>query len=435
MARERIPPHDLEAEQSVLGGILIDSKAVAKIAPNLSEKDFYRSAHAKIYASMVSLWEKSEPIDLVTLARDLSAKESLESVGGRAYLMELTTIVPTAANIVNYAGIVKRLAVLRSGIEIASSIADASFNTELTAEEFAAIVGREAMKVSNGAKTGRSACIKDAVSEFFDTFGESQRAIKTGFIDLDRCIGGFREDELVIIAARPSVGKSSLAVNLLMSSVYKQKEPSMLFSLEMSKKSIVERMLSIDSRIPLSKIRSGAVSADEMNAISNSMGVLSGGKLEIDDSGSTSVMGMRAAMSRFSAEHGKIGLVAVDYLQLMESPGKKHESRVQEISAVTRGLKQAAKEFKCPIIALSQLSRAAEETNQRPKLSHLRESGSIEQDADIVMMIYRPQEQSIERSNVSEIIVAKQRNGPVGVIDLYFRQEFSSFESFDGSRA
>jgi replicative DNA helicase len=451
MARERIPPHNLEAEQSVLGGILIEKDAIIRVADLVTSEDFYRSAHTDIYGAMTSLWDKHEPIDIPNLANLLAERGRLEAVGGRAYLMELTTVISTAANIVSYANIVAKKSTLRRLMTVASEIADLSFEEDQDADDVMDRAERAVMGVSQQTTRTAFVPISAALDEAFERIDVLHnekgklRGAPTGFKDLDNLLGGLQKSDLIILAARPSVGKTSFAMDIARQTAVKHKVPVGMFSLEMSKDQLVDRMLCAEAGVNLWNLRTGNMSEqggddNDFARIATAMGNLAEAPIYIDDTPSLNVMQVRAKARRLKMEHG-LGLLVIDYLQLMESRSRKDDNRVQEVAEISRALKSLARELNVPVLALSQLSRAVESGSGPaiPKLSHLRDSGAIEQDADIVMFIYRKavdknfrlEEIPLAERDIAEIHVAKHRNGPTGEVKLYFDAARTSFRNLD----
>jgi replicative DNA helicase len=437
----RIPPHNLEAEQSLLGSLLIDRDAILKVGDIVRSEDFYRQAHADIYSAIMDLTAKREPVDLLSLANRLDEKGRLDAVGGRSYLAELTTAVPTAANVANYAGIVKKKATLRGLLAAATDITRIGFEQE--DEELDAILEqaeKSLFKVSQAGTSTNFVQIKDALHAAFERIDELSkergklRGIPTGYTDLDNLLSGLQRSDLIILAARPSVGKTSFAMDIARQAAVKHKASVGIFSLEMSKDQLVDRMLASESGVDLGKIRRGHLSdgdqVSDFARIGHALGTLSEAKIFIDDTATLNITAVRTKARRLQMDHG-LDLLIIDYLQLMEARqgNKNSDNRVQEVSEISRGLKTLARELNVPVIALSQLTRGAENIKPAiPRLSHLRESGSIEQDADIVLFIYRkardsnyrPEELTMEERNTADIIVAKHRNGPVGEVKLFF---------------
>jgi len=439
---EKLPPQNIEAEQSVLGSLLIDQEAIVKIADIIVSDDFYSEKHRLIFEAMLEIYEKREPIDVLSLINRLEEKKQLEEIGGRTYLITLANTVPTASNIINYAQIVRKKAVLRRMIQAASEIAQLGYQET---EEIDKVLDRAEQKlfqVSQRFLKHHFIPIKSVLTEAFDRIDELHResgklrGVPTGFTDLDNILAGLQKSDLIIIAARPSVGKTTLALDIARQVATKTKVPVGIFSLEMSKEQLVDRLLCAEAQVDLWKMRTGRLSEkeedDDFPRIGHAMGVLSESTIFIDDSATTSVMEMRTKARRLQAEHG-LGLIIVDYLQLMEGRTET-ENRVQQIAEITRALKGIAKELNVPVIAISQLSRATEaRTPPIPKLADLRESGSIEQDADVVIFIYREEmyKRDTERRHIAEIIVAKHRNGPTGHLDLYFDENKVCFKNLE----
>jgi replicative DNA helicase len=454
MPGERIPPHNLDAEQSLLGACLIERDAIVRIADTVKPEDFYRQAHADIFGAMAELFNRHEPIDVLTLANVLLEHGRLEAVGGRAYLMELTTVVPTAANIMSYAGIIQKKATLRRLTAVASEIADLSFAEDEEADDLLDRAERSVMSVSQNFTRTNFVSLESVLEDAFERMDDLQknrgklRGIPTGFKDLDSLLGGLQKSDLVVLAARPSVGKTSFALDIARLTAVKHKNPVGIFSLEMSKDQLVDRMLCAESGVNLWNMRTGNLDEhgpedSDYTRIGHAMGSLAEAPIFIDDTPSLNIMQVRAKARRLKMELGDkgLGLIIIDYLQLMESRGSRSaDNRVQEVAEITRALKGLARELNCPVLALSQLSRAVEQSKPAiPKLSHLRESGSIEQDADVVMFIYRKasdrnyrlDEIPLDDRRTAEIIVAKHRNGPTGDIRLFFDDGRTSFRDLE----
>ncbi len=431
----RIPPHSYEAEESVLGSILIDKQALTKVADWLQMDDFYKDGHRLLYQAMVELYAKSEPIDVLSVTNRLKEKKLLEAVGGELAVTHLATVVPTAGNVVHYAKIVQKTGTLRRLISVAADISELGFNE---AEEIAGVLDeaeRQLFAVSQQHHHRKFAKLSEALEEAFVRIDklhkgdQALRGVPTGFADLDSILAGFQRSDLVILAARPSVGKTTLALDFARAAALTG-VPVGIFSFEMSKEQLVDRLLAAHAHVDLWRLRTGRLETggefDDFARIGQAMGELSEAPIYIDDQSSNNIMGMRTMARRLQAEHG-LGLLIVDYLQLLESERYK-DNRVQEVSDISRNLKKLAIELNVPIVALSQLSRAIEmRTGQRPKLSDLRESGSIEQDADVVMFIHRQvpddEEQRPETFDIS-LIIEKHRNGPTGVVPLRFHSRF-----------
>lgn len=437
----KIPPQNLEAEQATLGSLLIDRQAIDKIADVVRPEDFYEERHRLIFEAILDLFEKNEPIDLLTLSSRLEESEKLSSVGGRAYLAELTNVVPTSSNVAHYAQTVQRKATLRRLIETAAEISQLGFREE---EDVDALLDRAESSlfgVSQKYLKQRFVSIKSILPSVFDRIDELHkesgklRGVPTGFTDLDLLLAGLQKSDLIILAARPSVGKTTLALDIARQIAVQAKAPVGIFSLEMSKDQLIDRMLCSQAGVELWKMRTGRLSDDEdFSRIAHAMGVLHEAPIFIDDTATASVLEIRSKARRLQSEHG-LGLLIIDYLQLMESRTQR-DNRVQEISEITRALKGLARELNIPVIALSQLSRAVESrTPPIPKLADLRESGSIEQDADVVVFLYREamnkRDVAPERQNITEIHIAKHRNGPTGRLDLYFDENRVTFRNLD----
>ncbi len=448
---EKIPPQNLEAEQSLLGAILLDKEAMLKIADIVDIDDFYKDGHRRIFESMQELYNKNEPIDLLTLGNRLEEKGEIEKVGGRSYLVGLTNIVPTAAHIVQYAHIIRKKSTLRKLLKAAHEITSLGYKED---EEDVDLVldqaQQELFQVTEKHLKQTFTPIRSVLSDAFERIDELHRdkgklrGIPTGFKDLDNLLAGLQKSDLIILAARPAVGKTSFALDLARNAAVRGKVPVALFSLEMSKEQLVDRMLCAEAGVDLWKMRTGNLSdgpnSMDFPRIGQAMGVLSEAPIFIDDFPGANVMQIRTKARRLQAEHG-LGLVIIDYLQLMESVSKKgSDNRVQEVAEMSRGLKGLARELNVPVLALSQLSRAVEQTKPAiPKLAHLRESGSIEQDADIVIFLYRKaadrnyrlEEIPPDERNIGEIHIAKHRNGPTGMVRVFFDAERASYRNLE----
>ncbi len=445
---DKTPPQNLEAEMSLLGAILIDKDALLKIADIITPEDFYKSAHEKIFENILELFEKNEPIDLLTLSNRLNEKDLLSAIGGKTYLAQLTNTVPTSANAYQYAQIVNRKATRRRLLKASQEITKLSFEEEDdNVEKTLDIAQQYLFGVSQTHMKENFSPIKGVLGEAFDRIDElhknkgQMRGLATGFYDLDNVLGGLQKSDLIVLAARPSVGKTSLALDMVRNIGSKLKAPVGLFSLEMSKEQLVDRLLCSEAGVDLWKLRTGNLSENpedgDFPKIGRAMGVLSEAPIYIDDTASLNIMQIRTKARRLQAEHG-LSLIVIDYLQLMDSARKSSDGRVQEVAEITRGLKGIARELNIPVLALSQLSRVVEQSKPAiPKLSHLRESGSIEQDADVVMFIYRKsadknyRDEDIppDEKNIAEIHISKHRNGPTGVVKTIFNPQFASFRS------
>lgn len=444
----KLPPQNIEAEQSLIGCLLLDKEAIYKVTDVINSEDFYHNSHKEIFQAMVDLFTNQEPIDIITLSNKLEEKKLIKEIGGRSYLAQLSNTVATSANTVYYANLIQKKATLRRLQVSASEIMDLSFEEEREIDEVLDQAEKKIFSVSRKYLKNSFLGIESLLSEAFERIDELHkrsgklRGLSTGFYDLDNLLAGLQKSDLIILAARPSVGKTSLALDLARQAAIKNKAGVGIFSLEMSKEQLVDRMLCAQANVNLWKMRTGNLSdKDEDNdfsKIAEAMGLLSEAPIYIDDSPNVSVMEIRAKCRRLQSEKG-LGLIVIDYLQLMEGRGKYSDNRVQEISEISRGLKGIARELNIPVLALAQLSRAAEQQTGAsiPRLSHLRDSGSIEQDADVVMFIYRKaadrafniQDLSMEDRYKAEIHVAKHRNGPTGKVDLFFSEETASFKN------
>ncbi len=435
MSDLKLPPQNLEAEESVLGSLLLDKNAILKTIEILRPEDFYSDINGSIYASIVDLFEKRVPTDLVTLTESLGKQKKLKAMGGASYLSSLVNKVPAAIHVEYYANIVRQKSILRKMIEGAERIAEIAYDEE---REIAESLDEAEQLIFNIAqKNIRSdfSEMKEILSDTFDRIDELHKnkgalaGVSTGFTDLDQMLGGMQRSDLIILAARPSMGKTSMVLNIAQNVATKMKVPVGIFSLEMSKEQLVDRMLCSEASIDLRRLRTGLLEKEDFNRISDAMGVLGEAPMFIDDTPGINILEMRAKARRLQAESG-LGLIVVDYLQLMSGYSRRQENRVQEISEISRALKGLGRELNVPVLACSQLSRAVETRNPKiPQLSDLRESGSIEQDADVVMFIYREDYYNPEtgRQNIADIIVAKHRNGPTGKIELVFKKEQTKF--------
>lgn len=436
--KERSLPHNAEAERTVLGAVLVDNAAFNSAAEVLSRDDFYREAHRRIFDAMAALAERSQPIDLVTLKDELTREAALEAVGGAAYLASLLDGVPRVASVEQWSRLIKEKAVLRNLIHASNRISQACYEAE---DDAAAILDRaEAAIFEIAERRIRQGFvgIREIVKESFRTIDQLSQSrelvtgLTTGFADLDAKTSGLQRGDLVIVAARPAMGKTSLCLNVAQYASKKTGETVGVFSLEMSKEQLVLRMLCADARVDAHRLRTGNLQEKDWARLAKAYADLSACKIFVDDSATLTPLEIRAKSRRLKAEHG-LGLVIVDYLQLV-SAGGRVENRQQEIASISRSLKGLAKELQVPVMALSQLSRAPEaRTEKRPQLSDLRESGAIEQDADLVMFIYREEEYKPTEENrgIAELIIGKQRNGPTGTVKLAFIKEFTRFENLE----
>ena len=435
----KIPPQNIDAEKSLLGAVLIDEETLADITEHVTLRDFYEKRHSMIYDAMMRLYEKRKPVDLLTLTDELKRKKELEEVGGSAYLTELTNYVPTSAHAESYAEIVAQKAVRRRLIKASGEISEMGFDEESTTQELLQQAEAELFAVSDQSLKQDLVSIETILTDSFDRMEELHRnkgqlrGVRTGYRDLDNMTAGLQRSDLIILAARPAMGKTTLVTNLAYNVATIAKQPVLFFSLEMSKEQLVDRMLADASGVDAWNIRTGNLSEDDFSKLSDAMGEMAEAPIYIDDTPGVSVLEMRTKARR-AAHEQPLGLIIIDYLQLMQGSGRDKGNRVQEVSEISRGLKLLARELNVPVIALSQLSRSVESrTPQIPQLSDLRESGSIEQDADIVMFIYREAyyNPDTDRENITDLIIAKHRNGPTGKVELYFHPERLRFMSLD----
>lgn len=444
----KVPPQNIEAEQSLLGSILIDNEAFYRIADIITADDFYKDNHNKIYSAMLDLYSAHEPIDILTLANLLEERKLLDQVGGKTYLVALTNTVVTSSNATNYAKIITKKATLRRLLNAANKINELGYKEDDEVDKIIDDAEQELFSVSQKNQKKSFIPIKNVLNDAFDRIDDlhknagQMRGVPTGYPDLDTHLAGLQKSDLIILAARPSVGKTSLALDIARQVAVKSKIPVGYFSLEMSKEQLVDRMLCAESNIDLWKIRTGKLStredSDDFPRLGHAMGILSEAPIFIDDSAAINVIDVRTKARRLKMEHG-LGLIVIDYLQLMEARTGA-ENRVQAVAEITRSLKQIARELDVPVLALSQLSRAVEMSKPAiPKLAHLRESGSIEQDADIVLFIYRKsadrnyniEDLTPEEKSIAELHIAKHRNGPTGIIRFFFDSAQASFKTLD----
>lgn len=436
----RIPPQNLDAEKSLLGAILIDEDTIADVAEAVTPQDFYDKQHGVVYGGMIRLYEQHKPVDLLTLTEELNKKGELETIGGSAFLTELTNYVPSAAHARTYAELVATKAVRRRLIKASADISELGFDEDTTTQELLERAEAELFSVSDQSLRQDLVSLESILTESFDRMEELHRnkgqlrGIRTGYRDLDNMTAGLQRSDLIILAARPAMGKTALVTNLAYNVATIAKQPVLFFSLEMSKEQLVDRMLADASGVDSWNIRTGNLSDEDFSKLSEAMGEMAEAPIYIDDTPGLSVLEMRTKARRKHHE-APLGLIIVDYLQLMQSTGNHNGNRVQEVSEISRGLKLIARELNVPLIALSQLSRSVESrTPPIPQLADLRESGSIEQDADIVSFIYRPgyyEPDNPEVKNITKLIIAKHRNGPTGEVGLYFHPERLRFMSLD----
>ncbi len=433
----KLPPQHIEAEQSILGGILIENEAINRVTEILDAEDFYRDTHRKIFNALINLSERDEPADLITLTNELRKIDQLDSIGGASYLASLVDSVPTAANIQYYARIVKEKAILRKLIQTSTEIITQSYEDRGDVEGFLDEAERAIFDISEKRVRPSFYPIREIVKESFATIEklfkkkEAVTGVPSGFKELDRMTAGFQPSDLVIIAGRPSMGKTAFCLDVAEYAAIDNKIPVAIFSLEMSKEQLVIRMLCSQAHVEGTRLRTGYLNESDWPKLTIAAGSLSESPIYIDDTAALSVLELRAKARRLKSDHG-LGMVIVDYLQLMKGRSRV-ESRQQEISEISRSLKALSKELNIPVIAVSQLSRKTEErTGNRPQLSDLRESGAIEQDADLILFIYRDEVYNRSEDNPNrgkaEVIIGKQRNGPIGKIDLAFLDKFTTFK-------
>lgn len=431
----KVPPQSLESEQSVLGGIIIDNEAFHKVAEFLRPEDFYKEAHQKIYEAMLSLYERGEPLDLITIANELKKNKVLEKVGGASYLAQLAEVVPTAANILHYARIVKEKALLRQLISAATEIVTECYREEEDIEELLDRAERLIFSISEFRVRPSFYPMKEVLKDTFKVIErlyerkELVTGVPSGFKDLDRLTAGFQPSDLIIVAGRPSMGKTAFCLNIAQYAAIHAKIPTAIFSMEMSKEQVAMRMLCSEARVSASKVRSGFITETDLQRLTMAASVLSDAPIVVDDTPALSVLELRAKARRLKGEMA-LGLIIIDYLQLMRGRSAA-ERREQEISEISRSLKALAKELQIPVIAISQLSRRAEDRpGRRPQLADLRESGAIEQDADLIIFIYRDEvyNPNTSKKGIAEIIIGKQRNGPTGVVELSYIPELTTFK-------
>lgn len=430
-------PHNLEAEQSVLGSMLIDKNSIAQAAESLKSEDFYREAHKIIFSVIMELFQKDEPVDMITLIEHLRATEKLDSAGGISYITEISNSVPSTANLKAYIKIVAEKSMLRRLIKASNEIIDKSYNGQAEVEGVVDFAQKQVFDISEK----RSSSDFEPISVVLERgFLEIERlynnkgdvtGVPSGFNDLDDMTSGFQSGEMILVAARPSMGKTTFALNLCQHAALRSGKSIVVFSLEMSKEQLAYKLLCAEANVDMLKLRTGNLDEQDWENIARASGPLAASKIYIDDTAGVSIMEMRSKCRRLKIEYG-IDMIMIDYLQLMSGSGE--ESRQQEVSEISRGIKALAKEMGCPVIALSQLSRAPEQrADHRPMLSDLRESGSIEQDADLVMFLYRDEyyNKETEDKNIGECIIAKQRNGPVGTVKLAWLGQYSKFGNLD----
>lgn len=437
LALDRLPPQNIEAEQSILGAVLLENDALLKAIEVLSPEDFYRESHRKLFNAMLDLFEKNEVIDLITVTELLKRKSELDDVGGVTYLSSLVSMVPTAANVRYHSRIVKQKALLRGLLRSATEIAAKVYESTMEADEMVDFAERTIFDISDRRTKTSFFTLKEVIKSSFEMIEhlydkkEAITGVPSGFADLDELTTGFQPGDLIIIGGRPSMGKTALGLNIAQHVALEVREPVAIFSLEMSKEQLAMRMLCSEALVDSNSVRKGFIRKEDWHKLTSAAGRLADAPIYIDDSSGTSVLEMRAKARRLKMEHhGGLGLVVVDYLQLMRGRGN-FERREQEISEISRSLKGLAKELKVPVIALSQLNRGVEQRqDKRPSLADLRESGAIEQDADVIIFLYRDEvynKENPSNKGKAEVIIAKQRNGPTSTVDLTFLSSSTRF--------
>lgn len=436
---DRLPPQNIEAEQAVLGAIFLEEQALITASERLTPDDFYRTSHQRIYEVMLALNERREPVDLVTVTAELNDRKWLEEVGGVNYLSDLASSVPTAANVDYYSKIVEEKALLRRLIRVATNIAAEGYTSGEDVDAILDEAEKTILEVSQQKNSANFIPIKDVLIETYDKIEKLHKqkgeitGLPSGFSDLDRMTAGFQRSDLIIVAARPSVGKTAFALNIAQNVAKETGVNVAIFSLEMGAQQLVQRMLCAEGNIDAQKMRTGKLDPEDWEKLTMAMGALSKTGIYIDDTPGIKVSEIRAKARRLKQEKG-LGMIVIDYLQLIQGTGRSGENRQQEVSEISRTLKAIARELDVPVIALSQLSRSVESRqDKRPMMSDIRESGSIEQDADIVAFLYRDDyyNKESETKNTIEIIIAKQRNGPVGTVELAFLKEYNKFKGLD----
>lgn len=436
---DRVPPQNIEAEQAVLGAIFLEPASLILVSEILIPEDFYRNSHQLLFDVMLKLNEDGKAVDVITVTEELSSAKQLEDVGGLSYLSELAGAVPTAANIEYYARIVEEKSLLRRLIKTATTIAQDGYARQDEVEEVLDEAERNIMEVANRKNTSAFQNIKDVLVRTYDNIELLHHrkgdvtGIPSGFSELDRMTAGFQRNDLIIVAARPSVGKTAFALNIAQNVATKTEENVAIFSLEMGSEQLVMRMLCSEGNINAQNLRTGTLTSEDWRKLTMAMGSLSNSGIFIDDTPGIRISEIRSKCRRLKQEHG-LGMILIDYLQLIQGSGRMKENRQQEVSEISRSLKALARELEVPVIALSQLSRGVEQRqDKRPMMSDIRESGSIEQDADIVAFLYRDDyyDSESENKNIIEIIIAKQRNGPVGTVQLAFVKEYNKFVNLE----
>ncbi len=441
----RVPPHSIEAEQAVLGGLLLDNHAWDRMGDQVGEADFYREDHRKIYRAILALFDRSHPADVLTVTEELALRGDLEGVGGMAYVGALAHNTPSAANIRRYAEIVRERALIRSLVQVGTEITESGYNP--SGREARTLLDEAEAKIFRIAERGARSTqgfrpLSDPLGEVVNRIDELYRAgnhdpvtgVPTGFVDLDKMTSGLQQGDLIIVAGRPSMGKTAFALNIASHIGVDTRLPVAIFSMEMSSEQLAMRLLGAHGRLNQQDLRTGTLKAEDFSRLTKAMGELSDVKIFIDESAALNPLDLRARARRLYQQQGALGLIVVDYLQLM-SAATGGENRATEISEISRSLKSLAKELHVPVVALSQLNRSLEQRpNKRPVMSDLRESGAIEQDADVILFIYREEvyNKDTPDKGIAEIIIGKQRNGPIGTVQLTFLGHYTRFENFAG---
>lgn len=436
----RIPPQHIEAEKALLGSIMIKPESIHDVLDLITTNSFYVDKHRLIFQAMLDLFTKSEPIDLLSLSSKLKGGDLLERVGGRSYLAELVNTVPSAGNVKHYSELVEKKSMMRKLIECADYLSELGYNEGLEVEELLDKAEKRVFEVTNTPTLHKFIALKETLTEAWERLDrlhkskDGLRGIRTGFAELDDMLAGFQKSDLIILASRPSMGKTALALDIARQTATKYNTPVGIFSLEMSSQQLVDRMLAAESRVNAWKLRTGKLTTDsEFDHIKQALDTLSRAPIYIDDRPANNMLRMRSVARRLKSEQG-LGLIIVDYLQLMVTTGARaSDTLVQQTTEISRSLKIMARELEVPVLALSQLSRAVEQRRGRPRLPDLRDSGSIEQDADVVMFIHREDKmnENSDRPNIAEILIEKHRNGPTGKIELYFDEKRATFLSID----
>ena len=435
----KLPPQNLNAERSLLGSILIDDQVMVDVADKISASDFYSPAHRQIYAAMIKLYQRHSPVDLLTLSNELESMVALTDIGGPEYLSELTNFVPSASHAVEYANIIREASVRRNLTKAGKAIIDLAYKADEDVQSVLSQAEANLYSVSESSQQSDMTSMESLLSDAFEKMTylhqnkDKLRGVQTGFKDLDKMTAGLQKSDLIILAARPAMGKSTLAQNIAYNVASREKKTVLFFSLEMSNAQVIDRMISEASGVDSWNIRTGNLTQEDFSRISDAMGEMSETPIKFEDKPGMTVLEMKVKAQR-EAHKAPLGLIVVDYLQLMSGSKQYGDNRVQEISEISRGLKLMARELDVPVLALSQLSRSVEQRpDKRPMLSDLRESGSIEQDADIVMFVYREDyyNPDTDRKHITDLIIGKHRNGPVGTVELYFHPDKLKFMSLE----